>query len=133
MNFNNTETFPIRVMTEPFIVDDTNTRTLDWIHGDSRERNSNPVQLSDSDVWYLQEHLFLNLMNLMLGRHTLGGAWPDVDGEEQLRIWRLINLLCIKSRVLTRDDVKEKFLEICEVHGVEDDPNILGLFDRYVV
>ena len=133
MNIDNTETFTIRAMKEPCIVNDTDTDTLDWIHGDSRERNSNPVQLSDSDVWYLLEHLFLNLMNLMLGRHTLGGAWPDVDGEVALRHWRLINLLCIKSGIMTRDDVKEKFLEICEVHDVEDDSNILALFDIYVL
>ena len=43
MNFDNNETFTIKAMTEPCIVNDTDTDTLDWIHGDSRERNSNPV------------------------------------------------------------------------------------------
>ena len=72
-------------------------------------------------------------MNLITDGNTLGGAWPDTDGEEQLRNWRLINLLCIKSEAWTKDEVKEKFLEICEVHDVEDDPNILELFDRYIL
>ncbi len=111
----------------------TDIQTLEWIYGNSKESFNNTVQLSDDDIYYLLEHLFLNLMNLMLGRNTLGGACPDWDGQEQLVNWRLINLVYIKPGVLTKDEVKEKFLEICEVHDVEDDPNILGLFDRYIV
>jgi len=117
----------------PYIVSDKDTETLEWIYGNSKEPSEFTVQLSGWDISYLLEHLFLNLMNVMLGRHTLGGAWPDTDGEEQLINWRLINLIFINSGALTKDDVKEKFLEICEVQDVEDDPNILGLFDRYIV
>jgi len=120
-------------MKRPCIVNDNDTETLEWIYGNSKDSNNHTVQLSDGDIYYLLEHLFLNLMNLMLGRNTLGGAWPDTDGEEQLINWRLINLLCIKSGAWSKDEVKEKFLEICKVHDVENDPNILGLFDRYIV
>jgi len=133
MNIENSETVIARAMTEPYIVNDNDTETLEWIYGNPNTHLNNIVQFSDFDISYLLEHLFLNLMNLMLGRNTLGGAWPDTDGEEQLRNWRLINLLCIKSEAWTKDEVKEKFLEICEVHGVENNPNILGLFDRYIV
>jgi len=133
MNIENTETVIARAMTEPRIVNDDDRKTLEWIYGNSKESNNYTVQLSDCDIHYLLEHIFLNLMNLMLCRNTLGGAWPDTDGEEQLQNWRLINLIYIKSGVCTKDEVKEKFLEICEVHGVENNPNILGLFDRYIV
>jgi hypothetical protein len=125
--------FSPRELSGPCVVSDKDTETLEWIHGDSDVRFKVDIQMCCSDVGYLLEHIFLNLMNLMLDRDTLGGAWPDSDGEEQLQNWRLINLLCIKSGGWTRDDVKEKFLEICEVHDVENDPVILGLFDRYVV
>ena len=133
MNFKNSETVIARAMTEPRIVSDDDRKTLEWIYGNSKESNNYTVQLSDGDGHYLFEHLFLNLMNLMTGRDTLGGAWPDTDGEEQLQNWRLINLIFIKSGICTKDDVKEKFLEICEIHNVENDSDILGLFDRYIV
>jgi len=133
MNIENSETVIARATRGPCIVNDNDTETLEWIHGDSVVRFKVNIQLCCSDVGYLLEHLFLNLMNLITDGNTLGGAWPDTDGEEQLRNWRLINLLCIKSGAWTKDEVKEKFLEICEVHGVEDDPKILGLFDRYIV
>ena len=133
MNFENSETVIASAMTEPLIVNDDDKMTMEWIYGNSKESNNHTVQLSDGDIYYLLDHLFLNLMNLMLCRETLGGAWPDTHGEEQLQNWRLINLIFIKSGICIKDDVKEKFLEICEVHGVENDPDILGLFDRYVV
>jgi len=133
MNIENSETVIARAMTEPRIVNDDDRKTLEWIYGSSKESFNNTVQLSDDDIYYLLEHLFLNLMNLMTGRDTLGGAWPDIDGKEQLQNWRLINLCFIKSGAWPKDDVKEKFLEICEVLGVENDPDILELFDRYVV
>lgn len=122
-------------MKRPCIVNDNDndTETLEWIYGNSKEPNNHTVQLSCWDISYLLEHLFLNLMNLITNGNTLGGAMPDEDGQEQLQNWRLINLIFINSGALTKDDVKEKFLEICEVHRVEDDPNILGLFDRYIV
>ncbi len=120
-------------LNEPCVVSDGDTETLEYIHGADLYRNEINVKISGCDVGYLLEHIFLNLMNLMFGRDTLGGAFPDTDGEEQLQNWRLINLLFIKSGVCTKEDVKEKFLEICEVHDVENDPVILGLFDRYVV
>lgn len=115
------------------VVSDEDTETLEWIHGTDLNGTEFKLNLSGGDILYLVEHLFLNMMNLMLGGNTLGGAWSDSDGEEQLRNWRLINLLCVKSEAWTIDDVKEKFLELCEVHGVENNPEILGLFDRYVV
>jgi len=133
MNIENSGTVIARAMTEPLIVNDDDKETMEWIYGNSGESNDHTVQLSDGDSYYLLEHLFLNLINLMTGRDTLGGAWPDTDGEEQLQNWRLINLIFIKSGICTKDDVKEKFLEICEVHDVENDPDILGLFDRYIV
>ncbi len=133
MNFENSETVIASAMTEPLIVNDDDRKTMEWIYGNSKESNYYTVQLSDCDIHYLLEHLLLNLMNLMTGRNTLGGAWPDTDGEEQLQNWRLINLIYIKSGVYTKDEVRETFLEICEVHDVENDPDILGLFDRYIV
>jgi len=133
MNNENSKVIIASAMTEPLIVNGDDKKTLEWIYGNSKESNNYTVQLSDCDVHYLLEHLILNLMNLMLCRDTLGGAWPDTDGEEQLQNWRLINLIYIKSGVCTKDDVKEKFLEICKVHSVENDPDILGLFDRYIV
>ena len=133
MNIQNSGTVIARAMTEPLIINDDDRKTLEWIYGNSKESNNYTVQLSDCDIHYLLEHLFLNLMNLMLDRETLGGAEPDIEGEEQLHNWRLINLIFIKSGICTKDDVKEKFLEICEVHDVENDPDILALFDRYIV
>jgi len=133
MNNENSEVIIASAMTEPLIVNDDDKKTMEWIYGNPKESNNHSVQLSDGDIYYLLEHLFLNLMNLMLDRETLGGAEPDTEGEEQLHNWRLINLIYIKSGVCTKDDVKEKFLEICEVHDVENDPDILGLFDRYIV
>jgi len=94
--------FSKRELPEPCIVTDKDTETLEWIHGTDIDGTEYNVQLSSCDISYLIEHLFLNMMNLMLGRDTLGGAYPDTDGEEQLRNWRLINLLCIKSEATDR-------------------------------
>jgi len=133
MNIENSGSIIARAMTEPLIINDNDKKTMEWIYGNPKECNNYTVQLSDGDIYYLLEHLFINLMNLMTGGNPLGCALPDIDGEEQLRNWRLINLIFIKSGICTKDDVKEKFLEICEIHIVENDPDILGLFDRYIV
>ncbi len=102
------------------------------MHGDTNEILVVNVRMSEYDIEYLIEHLMLNILNLIDG-NTMGGTVPDIDGQEQLQNWRLINLIFIKSGICTKNDVKEKFLEICEIHCVENDPDILGLFDRYVV
>ena len=133
MNFDNTEIFPPKPKTEPRIVNDSDTKTLEFIYGNPSVQLTNIVQLAGDDVWYLLDHLFHNLMNIMTNGNALGGVLYDEYGEEQLQNWRLINLLFIISGVLTKEEVKEKFMEICEIYSVEDDHKILELFDRYIV
>ena len=124
------------LMLGPCIVSDKDTEVIDWIHGDSNWMYENNhdisivnVRMSEFDIEYLIEHLVLNILNLIEG-NAMGGSVPEIDGQEQLQNWRLINIL-IKSGAITKDDVKEKYSDICEVFQT-DDNEVVGLFDRYI-
>lgn len=115
----------------PFIVSDKDKKKLEWMHGTSFGELEVNIQLSTFDVAHLVEHVFLNMFNLMFGS-PLDGEWTENNGAEQIWNWRLINLI-IKSNEKFKDGAKEIFIEICRVFDKENDNEILGLFDRYVM
>ena len=124
------------LMLGPYIVSDKDTEVIDWIHGDSNWMHGDTneisvvnVRMSEYDIEYLIEHLMVHILNLIDG-NPMGGSVSDIDGQEQLQNWRLINIL-IKSGAITQDDVKEKYFDICEVFQT-DDNEVVGLFDRYI-
>jgi len=132
MNKHQTELSP---MIGPCIVSNGDTEMMDWIHGDSNWMHGDTneisvvnVRMSEYDIEYLIEHLMLNILNLIDG-NTMGGSVPDIDGQEQLQNWRLINIL-IKSGEITKDDVKVQFDNIFGCNT--DDDEVLNLFDRYI-
>ncbi len=63
--------FSPRELSGPCVVSDKDTETLEWIHGDSDVRFKVDIKMCFSDVGYLLEHIFLNLINLMLDRDKL--------------------------------------------------------------
>ena len=112
------------------------TEMMDWIHGDSNWMYENNhdisivnVRMSEFDIEYLIEHLMVHILNLIDG-NPMGGSVSDIDGQEQLQNWRLINIL-IKSGEITKDDVKVQFDTIFGCNT--DDDEVLNLFDRYIV
>jgi len=124
------------LMLGPCIVSDKDTEVIDWIHGDSNWMHGDTneilvanVRMSEYDIEYLIEHLMLNILNLIDGI-LMEGSVPDIDGQEQLQNWRLINIL-IKSGAIRKNDVKEKFDNILGCNT--DDDEVLNLFDRYIV
>jgi len=133
MNKHQTELSP---MIGPCIVSNDDTEMMDWIHGDSNWMHGDTneilvvnVRMSEFDIEYLIEHLMLNILNLIEG-NPMDGSVPDIDGQEQLQNWRIINIL-IRSGAITKDDVKEKYSDICEVFRT-DDNEVIGSFDRYI-
>ena len=112
----------------PCIVNDT--VTLKWIHGTDSNGIGFNVQLSLDDVVYLLDHLFVNIFNLMFGSQPIG-TYPDTDGKEQLKNWRLINLI-INSDEKLKDVAEVIFIETCENFRRDDDEKVVGLFDHYI-
>jgi len=112
----------------PCIVNDT--MILEWIHGTDSNGTGFNVQLSFEDVTYLFDHLFVNIFNLMFGSQLVS-TWPDTDGNEQLRNWRLINLI-INSDEKLKGVAEDVFIEICENFSKDNDEKVLGLFDHYI-
>jgi hypothetical protein len=113
----------------PYVVSDEDTETLEWIHGTDLNGTEFNIQLSGVDIGYLLEHLFLNMFNLMFANPLVGA--DDVE-EDQLRNWRWINLI-IKSNEIFKDIAKDKFNEVCFGFQEEDNEEVIGLFDRYIV
>lgn len=123
-------------MIGPCIVNKDDAEMMDWIHGDSNWMHGDTneilvvnVRMSEYDIEYIIERLMLNILNLIEG-NAMGGSDPDIDGQEQLQNWRIINIL-IKSGAITKDHAKEKYFDICEVFQT-DDNEVIGSFDRYI-
>lgn len=112
----------------PYIVDENDSWLLGYIHGRTDKQESYTVQLSDIDITYLVEHLFLYLQELMDGKPLLGAFW-DTDGKEQMLIWRLVNLM-IQSGGISRDKADDIFYPII---FESNDGQVPDLFDRYIV
>jgi len=112
------------------IFNDTDKKTLEWIHGEGYENRDVNVQLSIGDSVHLLELMLLYLFDLMLGINLPGAC---TTGDEQPLTWRWINLFFIKPGAMSREEVRERFIMHCEGIGFEDDPELLSLFDTYIV